>query len=272
MPGGEAALAVAGHRVRGHGDDADVARRCRARARGSPRSPRGRPSPASARPSARGRSASRSSASSASRPLLATVDGVAAPRQQPDRDALVDDVVLGQQDARARTPACSARRRPPTSRRTARRRDALRARRRSRRAARPGVIGLVRYAAMPSSRQRAESPYCARRGQHHDRRAGQLGLRRDLLRDREAVHVRHVRVEQHQRERRAASRGRAPAPSSAAAPLSTAVGRHPPARRAARRGCAGSTSLSSTISTGRCGEQRLGTRPRRRVGDVEARR
>ena len=61
----EAPLAIALHRVRGHGDDRDVAGRSPAPARGSPRSPRTRPSPASARPSAR----DRPRASRARRPL-----------------------------------------------------------------------------------------------------------------------------------------------------------------------------------------------------------
>ena len=101
--GGQAALAIAGHRVRGHGHDADVAAGRRARARESRRSPRGRPSPASAGPSARGRTSRCSSRASASRPSCATVTWWPRRVSRPDRDPLVDHVVLDEQDADART-------------------------------------------------------------------------------------------------------------------------------------------------------------------------
>ena len=57
-----------------------------------------------------------------------------------------------------------------------------------------------------------------------------VGPRRDCGRDREPVHVRHVRVEQDELERPARRRAAAVSASMAARPLATAVGRHAPAR------------------------------------------
>ena len=68
----EALLAVALHGARGHRDDRQRAARRASRARGSGAWPRSRPCPASARPSARRRSARRAQASSASLPFSAS--------------------------------------------------------------------------------------------------------------------------------------------------------------------------------------------------------
>ena len=71
-------------------------------------------------------------------------------------------------------------------------------------------IGLVRYAATPSSRQRAASPACpAEESIMTCARSGR-GSCPDRLRQREAVHLRHHRVQQHQR--RTAGRASRPAP------------------------------------------------------------
>ena len=107
----------------------------------------------------------------------------------------------------------------------------------------------------------------ARRAQHHDRRA-QLRLVADPPRDLEAVHLRHVRVEQDQRER--------PAPIArldqrAASPRRRSRPRSGFMCQRSSRSCSTRrfTPLSSTISTGR--SVRLtagGVRPR--VGEAEA--
>ena len=85
---------------------------------------------------------------------------------------------------------------------------------------------------MPSSRQRATSPALPAGGQHHDRTAGAAsGV--SLMRSAsvEAVHLRHVAVEQ--RPGRTAGRCGAPVrtASRAAAPSSTTVGRMPQLRK-----------------------------------------
>ena len=88
------------------------------------------------------------------------------------------------------------------------------------------------------------------------------GSRADPPRDLEAVHVRHVGVEQHERERLAAARPPRSAPRSAAAPLST-DGR--PHLQRISRSCSMRrlTALSSTISTGRSVEVDGATAPAR---------
>ena len=79
---------------------------------------------------------------------------------------------------------------------------------------------------MPSSRQRARSPALAAGGQHHDRRRGIApGCCLMLLGHVEAVHVRHVGVEQHQAETARPCGGPFAAAARAAAPLSTTMGR-----------------------------------------------
>ncbi len=68
--------------------------------------------------------------------------------------------------------------------------------------------GLVRYAAMPSSAQRAWSPYSPDELSIMTVAPRQLGPLRDFRRDLEPVHVRHVRVEQDELERPVGRRGR----------------------------------------------------------------
>ena len=103
----------------------------------------------------------------------------------PHRDPLVDDVVFG--DEHVRRLARVRRRRSGS--------DARRMRQRRVRVFGSSVrqiassrslclIGLVRYAATPSARQRVRLAVEARRAQHHDRRAGQLRPLRDLRRRR----------------------------------------------------------------------------------------
>ena len=95
----EALLAVALHRARGHRDDRRAPRRP-PRARGCAASPRSRPCPASARPSARRRTAARSQASSASLAVVGHLDAVAELLEDAHRDLLVHLVVLGDQHRR----------------------------------------------------------------------------------------------------------------------------------------------------------------------------
>ena len=131
-----------------------------------------RPSPASARPSARGRTSRARASSSASRPLFATVTVMAAPGQQSDRDALVDDVVFGEQDLRrpdrgrrrstgrpSRQPAPS----PAPLEHAADRVEQI---------GLPDRLGQVRRDAQLAAARRVA--VLSRRGQHHDRRAAEL--------------------------------------------------------------------------------------------------
>ena len=86
----------------------------------------------------------------------------------------------------------------------------------------------------------------------------------------EAVHLRHVRVEQHERERAARARSPRAAPRSAAAPLSTTVGRIFQRRS---RSCSTRRFTRVVVDDqhGQIGEVDRG-RLRPRVGEAETRR
>ena len=82
---------------------------------------------------------------------------------------------------------------------------------------------------MPSAAQ-AVIAVLARRRQHHHRRAAELGSRRDFRRHREAVHLGHVRIEQHEPNGWClAGRGRR-SRSTRGAPAIDQRRLHPPAR------------------------------------------
>ena len=230
--GRQAALAVALHGVGGHGDD----RQCRppaarSRRRGSAASPRSRPSPASARPSAPGRTAPPPARPAPRGRRRRTTTVCPCFSRSRRGELLVDGVVLGEQDAQRR-------RRSAAGRRLAGRRPRPRAGRGGRRVAR-----------WPSSRSdwldrlgRGTRPMPERRGSGPrprwpvapdesimiDRPRRARPASRGSLGQREAVHLRHHRVEQDQRERPPAARG---ACSSARRrrPPSTERRAHPPA-------------------------------------------
>ena len=163
-------------------------------------------------------------------------DRVAALREQPDRDALVDDVVFGEQDAGARR---------------------LRGRRASSRAGRTGDRGWVRCSTRQIASCRSalpdrlgeigrdaqlaaarESPYSPEEVSIMIVGAARSRPRGDLLRHREAVQLRHVGVEEHERERPAGAVRRCQRVDGVAAAVD---GRrlHPPAASAARGGSGG---------------------------------
>ena len=163
---------------------------------------------------------SRSNLSSAMQSVFRERHRVPGLLEHADRDALVDDVVLGQQNPERRAHVSCATGATATGFE----------------AVRPSVsrmawhraicrTGLTRYDAMPSSRQRAESCGSPDEVSIMIVGAGVLASSVRSSRHGEAVHAGHVRVEQHQLERFAPrARPRATA-MSAAAPLSTSVGR-----------------------------------------------
>ena len=174
---------------------------------------------------------------------------MAAAREQADGHPLVDHVVLREQHLA--TAGCAGTGASSDFARPARRLSRSRSSSRqigSRRSA--CLIGLVRYAEMPSSRHRAASPYWPDEVSIMMVDAGELGPRRDPFRDAEPVDAGHVRVEQHQRRRACPACCAVISASSAAAPPATAVGcicqRVSCSCRMRRL-----TGLSSTTSTGR---------------------
>ena len=172
---------------------------------------------------------SRATISRASRPLFATVTEWPAAGQQPDRDALVDDVVFGQEDLR-RTDVGRGRRRPvPTAallhavfQHTADLGQQL---------GLPHGLGQIRRD--PQLAAASRIAVLSRRGQHHDRR------------------VRQLRPGGHLRRRRRSRRGRAcwrraaRARTASPSPTPRAALRAPPGRH--RR----SSASCSTASTAR---------------------
>ncbi len=131
---------------------------------------------------------------------------VAAPREQSNRDALIDDVVFGHQDVDE-----------PRRRGAGRRFRVHRLGRRSWRAIeRPanrleelGRLDRLGQISRDAERLAPRDIACKPgRAEHHDRRPCQLGTLQHLRGDLEAVQVRHVRVEQHQPERLSVSRRR----------------------------------------------------------------
>ena len=121
---------------------------------------------------------------------------------------------------------------------------------------------------MPSSAQRAWSPYSPDELSIMTVAPRQLGPLRDFRRDLEPVHVRHVRVEQDELERPVASARPPSSASTAARPLATTVAVIPQRLTCSAR-MRRLTSLSSTISTSRCGGRGIGRLGLGRVGDVE---
>ena len=207
-----------------------------------------------------------SSASTASRPLSAIVDLMPAPLEQAAASRWLTALSSARSTCRRRSgssPAASPAAAPRAGRALAR------ARGRSRRAGRADRPAWSDAARCPTSRHFAISSYCP------DELSimivgGQLRFAADPPRDLEAVHVGHVRVEQDERERAARARSPRAAPRSAAAPLSTTVGR---IFQRSSRSCRMRrfTALSSTISTGRPVRLTRG-RLRPRLGEAETRR
>ena len=193
--GRQAALAVALHRVGGHGDDRH-ARRRRARAAGSRRSPRGRPSRASARPSAPRRTAR---GPGVDRLAAVCHDATSWPRSQEAHRELWLTGLSSASRMRTRRPAAAGATRPHLVRGAGDRAHA--ARPCSMASSRSDCLtGLVQIRARcPASRQRDRHRGCPPT-EHHDRgdRAGSAFSRMSRG-EVEAVHLRHVDVEQHQR-------------------------------------------------------------------------
>ena len=106
--GRQAALAVALHGVRGHRDDARVAAGPMPRARGSRASPRSPPISGICTSISTTSKDDRRERRERFEAVVGDVHRVAAPGQQADRDALVDDVVFGQQDRARARPAPSS--------------------------------------------------------------------------------------------------------------------------------------------------------------------
>ena len=127
------------------------------------------------------------------RPLPATDDRVAALLQQADGELLVDDVVLGEQDAQR-----AARARPATGGRAATRR--IRSRRVEQGREQVGLLDrLDERGADAQLAAAGQVVGLARRGEHDEDRPRQGRHLPHLPRQREAVHVRHVGVEQQER-------------------------------------------------------------------------
>ena len=100
------------------------------------------------------------------------------------------------------------------------------------------AIGLVRHAENAELATQTRIIVTARRCQHHDGRAGQVGALANLPGELEAVHLRHLRVEQDQRERIAATRPRGQRLSARRRWHDDRASS--PSGSAARRGCADS--------------------------------
>jgi hypothetical protein len=198
--------------------------------------------------------------------VVGDLDAVAAPRQQADRHPLVDDVVFGEQDARAldRLLGHVGRRLI----RLARQRVCLqRVAHRDVEIGLPDRLGQIRAdAELAAARRVAELP---RRGQHHDRRAARSGCA--------AIFSATVKPSISACSRRAApartacrDARRRPAPRAPRRPLSTATGfirQRVSISLKMRR----FTSLSSTISTGSADQHRV-VAARRQIRHLEARR
>ena len=218
---------------------------CSPRARGSRRSPRSRPSPASARPSAPGRTAGRVDARRAPRGRCRRPSRCGRASRAGRGQPLVDHVVLGEQDVQA--PRRQLRPGASTAGSTAR----CPGSRASDAADRVEQVALLDRLGQVARRCRARGSAVALvvlpgRGEHHDRRAAEVGGRADSPRHLEAVHLRHVGVEQHERERLPA--GAAPRP----------------ARRAPRRRCRRRSGVIRQRSSRSCEDAAVDARCRRR--------
>ena len=235
--------------------------------RGSPASPRSRPSPASGSPSGRRRRRVRPSSVDRLAAVAGDVDrGSRGCSSMRERHLLVDHVVLGDQDARPRRAAASAGA-PARSACGGAGAAAARAEhaRPGSRAAAPGVTGLVRQ--RRRCRRRAAAAGSPRWPSEvsidEPRRArARLGLRIARASS-QPVHARHLHVEDRQVERRAVGRAARAARSSALRAVAGVAVACPSARELLPRGSARLVALSSTTRTRSAAERRRGGAPAR---------
>ena len=195
-PGGEATFAIARHRMRRHRDHAQVPAGCR-----FPLSDCGRRLEAAHLRHLHVHQHHVEIVAFDRRQRLAAIprhgDVVPAPRQQSDRHLLIDDVVFGKQDLDATDRRLWHRDRSGRDSRPPLRLEHVQDRVEK---IRPldwlGQVGRDPEVTAPGG-----IAVLARRGQHHDRGARELGPLSNLFRDAEAVQIRHVRIEHDEQKR-----------------------------------------------------------------------
>ena len=227
MPACQAALAVALHRVRGHRDDRRVPVAALAAA-DLAASPRSRPSPASGSPSAPRRTGLPRQRLERLGAVRHDVRAVAELARAADRHLLVDDVVLGEQQPCARLRLDLGRSSSASS-------GARGAAAGSSTVARTLVAAATCAPAWSGWRRcprraRRRPTDAPRRGQQHERDRRQLGSARIARASVEAVHPRHLHVEERDVERLARVRGRVQQPQRLAAVLAVTAACTPRAR------------------------------------------